>query len=135
MHKWPSIDIDYIRELQEKYPRPKNWRDMFEAPFPTSYGGRSQGKTHRSDVEQRLSKTLGFPVHVAVDRGKDDRSVAAIWSANGDGTITIHEILGEDFFAPPEAPKPAKKREKRVDFFPSKVGRIAKMPRYPGVWG
>lgn len=29
----------------------------------------------------------------------------------------------------------AQKRAKPVDFFPSKIDRIAKMPRYPGVWG
>ena len=41
-----------------------------------------------------------------------------------------HDVVNEIM-----APQPPKKRAKPVDFFPSKIDRIAKMPRYPGVWG
>lgn len=65
-----------------------------------------------------------------------DKAVAhgeswCIWRYE-DGKIIVEEMGSS---APPEAPQPPKKPAKPVDFFPNKIDRIAKMPRYPGVWG
>lgn len=91
-------------------------------------GGRQSGKTVNKLAEIDAK-------YIALDYGVNDRTVGAVWSSDKDGNIAVSEILTEDFWVKPEAPAPAKKTEKPVDFFPSKVGRIAKMPRYPGTWG
>lgn len=66
---------------------------------------------------------------VSFDKVVAHGEVWAVYYLNADNHIHILEQ------GPEEVKKPAKKRAKPVDFFPNKIDRIAKMPRYPGVWG
>lgn len=96
--------------------------------FSGVYGGRQSGKTINKLAEIAAK-------YIAIDYGVNERSVASIWSIGDDGVMRVSEILADDFWVKPEAPAPAKKAAKPAEFFPNKIGRIAKMPRYPGVWG
>ena len=64
--------------------------------------------------------------------------VAAVFSGGFRGTVKAPLPKCEGRYGGRQqgkSPEPPKKRAKPVDFFPSKIDRIAKMPRYPGVWG
>ena len=106
----------------------KSLERVSDSKFSVTYGGCHSGKT--ANMLQKIAAK-----YIAIDYGVKEGSVGAVWSSDKDGNITVREILAEDFWVKPEAPAPAKKAEKPADFFPSKVGRIAKMPRYPGTWG
>lgn len=69
----------------------------------------------------------------AWDFGMRDYGSVATWTMGDDGRIHIESI---ETFPQPETPKsPAKRATQPESFFPNKIGRIANLPRYPGVWG
>lgn len=131
--------------------------------FTARYGGRQQGKSFdRLVVEamlrerERTAKATkdmvvieeavsidektwaNLPKFVGIDLGVGESWVT--WTYYRDGSIHV-ENIGHKMLDPVVAetledmkPHPGKP-PKRVDFFPNKIERIAKMPRYPGVWG
>lgn len=109
-----------------------------------------------------ISEEAWGTLNVAFDRGAKDGESWCIWSCGPDGRMLISEVgstktkpLALPMKATPEVTPPATKAATDAadeylngklgpktkipfhnrGFFPSKIGRIASLPRYPGVWG
>ncbi len=98
-------------------------QELVSAGYRVEYRGKS--------IDQIIVDSVLANHHIAVDRGIAVGDSWCLWSYV-DGKIIVQEVGHGQI---PQQLEPPKKPAKPVDFFPNKIDRIAKMPRYPGVWG
>ena len=95
------------------------------------YGGRQAGKSFFHEAIKR-GLTMSPGTVIGIDYGKDG-GASVSYAIDGNGNLVITEIV--HFDGPVTVAPEPKKLHHNDGFFPNKVGRIANLPRYPGVWG